>query len=118
VTDPVAVLQSEFDAAEGSFLFELRSDLRWNLEAFTRMTTVMYRYASSRKGEADIPRWIARGFWHVESFVRDWSSHPSFPREHEASYYERAYTRLHDLSYLLFHGESPYLDDSALGIPI
>ena len=107
-------LRSEFNAADGSFLLQLRCDLHWDQTAFTRMTDAMREYCRSRNTEDDIPRWIAYGFWYVESFVRDWSTHPSFPREYDAEYYERAYARLHDLAYLLFTGESPYQDSKAM----
>lgn len=102
------ILRHEFEAGEGSFLIQLRSDLKWDKAAFTRMTQEMRDCAAAHEGCETIERWIAEGFWYVEGFVRDWSSHANFPREFEDSYYEDAYERLRDLSYWLFMGESPY----------
>ena len=116
--EALSVLRSEFDAADGSFLLQLRCDLHWDQTAFARLTDAMLAYASGRDSSADIPRWLAEGFWYVDWFVREWSTHPSFPREHEQTYYEAAYERLHDLAYFLFVGESPYDDPSALETPV
>jgi hypothetical protein len=59
-----------------------------------------------------LDRWMAEGFWYVPSFVRDWTTHPNFPRIHNAEYYQKAYQRLDDLAYWFFFGESPYLNES------
>jgi hypothetical protein len=100
------VLRDEFGASPGSFLLTLRCNLEWNEHAFNRLTQAMFEYVRTRNRETDIPRWIAEGFWYLDWFVKDWSMHESFPREHDESYYEAAYERLHDLAYWLFVGES------------
>ena len=53
---------------------------------------------------------MANGFWYVPSFVREWTTHPNFPRVHSTEYYQKAYERLDDLAYWFFYGESPYLN--------
>jgi hypothetical protein len=63
---------------------------------------------------AAMERWIAEGFWYYQGFVRDWTSHPNFPRPYGESYYEVAYKRLSDLAYWMFMGESPYEGDGPL----
>jgi hypothetical protein len=101
-------LRHEFDAEEGSFLLQLRCDLRWDREAFGRLVGSMQSYLQHRSDLERIPRWIAAGFWFLSWHVKDWSSHPDFPRPFAAEYYESAYERLHDLAYWCFFGESPY----------
>ena len=108
----VNVLTHEFEAGPGSFLLELRTGLRWDKPTFTRMVGAMEQLVRERKADEPISRWIAQGFWYCDWFVRDWSTHEAFPREHEADYYERAHARLHDLAYWLFIGESPYTKGS------
>jgi len=68
----------------------------------------MHTFVSQRATEEPIPRWIAEGFWYLGWFVRDWSEHPNFPRQHDHTYYAHAYERLHDLASWLFIGQSPY----------
>ncbi len=101
-----AALRAEFDAEDGSFLIKLRVNLDWDKNAFNRLTGEMYQYVRERDPGAPIPRWIAEGFWYVESWVREWSSHEAFARPHGDPYYEAAYERLHALAYWLFTGSS------------
>jgi hypothetical protein len=105
----IRVLRQEFDAEDGSFLIQLRCDLVWDKTAFSRLVDVMHSYVSQTCDEPRVERWIANGFWYLETFVRDWTQHPSFPRVYAAEYYESAYQRLHDLAYWLFDGKSPYI---------
>lgn len=102
------ILRHEFDAEPGSFLLQLRTELRWDTEAFHRMTSLMYGVAIRQTHDAPIPQWIAAGFWYLDWFVRDWSTRANFPRPHEQSYYEAGYERLHDLAWLLFVGDDPF----------
>ena len=112
------VLQREFDAEDGSFLIQLRSALHWDPVAFRRLTGAMRAHVERRDPDADIPRWVADGFWYASWFIRDWSQHPNFPRPYAAEYYEAAYGRLHDLASWLFTGESPYNDPHAFDEPL
>jgi hypothetical protein len=111
-------LRSEFNACEGSFLLQLRCDLRWDVVAFRRITDAMLAYVRARDPEADIPRWVAEGFWYIGWFAKSWSEHPNFPRPLPPAYYAGAYERLHDLAYWLFIGESPYTVDTPFERPL
>jgi hypothetical protein len=102
------ILRREFNAEEGSFLLQLRCSLVWDKAAFSRLVQAMEKCAVANKGAKKIDRWIAEGFWYLETFVPEWSSHPNFPRPHGDEYYDAAYQRLRDLSYWLFVGESVY----------
>ncbi|HET7459682.1 MAG TPA: hypothetical protein VFJ82_00485 [Longimicrobium sp.] len=113
--EPLDTLRSEFEAREGSFLLALRCDLTWDKAAFERVTTAMLAHVRQRDPEEPIPRWIAEGFWYMDWFVRDWSTHPSFPREHSGEYYEAAWLLLHDLANWLFIGDSPYEPGAEFG---
>src|SRR5947207_593197 len=108
---PEETLRSEFGAEPGSFLLQLRSRLKWDTGAFRRLTRAMYVVAEKHQTHSSIERWIAEGFWYCDHFVKDWSTHPNFPREHTEEYYGEAYRLLDDLAYFLFRGESPYEDD-------
>lgn len=105
--DYESILRAEFDAEDGSFLIQLRCDLTWDRAAFSRLVAAMEACAGQHEGCSTLPRWIAEGFWYCSHFIADWSSHPSFPREHPPEYYEAAYERLHDLAFWFFFGQHP-----------
>src|SRR5262245_54155982 len=111
------ILRREFEAEPGSFLLQLRCDLTWDKAAFSRLVVAMEQCAVAHQDRDVNERWIAQGFWYVEWFTRQWSSHQSFPRPHGEEYYQAAYDRLSDLSYWLFWGESPYIGNGPL-VPI
>src|SRR5262249_57673260 len=108
------IVRREFNAEEGSFLLQLRCNYVWDKAAFSRLIIAMEKCAVAHEGRDVIARWIAEGFWYLETFVPDHSGHPAFPRPHGDEYYESAYERLHDLSYWLFVGESVYEGGGAL----
>ena len=107
--DYLGVLRNEFEAGDGSFLIQIRPDLNWDKASFTRLITAMQRCCEEIGESETLDRWMAEGFWYVPSSVRDWTTHPNFPKVHEPEYYETAYQRLDDLAYWFFVGESPYL---------
>jgi hypothetical protein len=105
------ILRREFDAEEGSFLLQARVRRRWDWDAFRRLTSVMYDVADESKGQPSVETWIAQGFWYCDTFIRDWTSHPNFPRPREDAYKD-AIELVHNLATFLFFGESPYKDDT------
>src|SRR2546423_2120934 len=105
MNDYEPILRREFNAEEGSFLLQLRCSLVWDKTAFARLVIEMEKCAVAHEGQDVIARWIAEGFWYLETFVPEHSRHPAFPRPHGETYYESAYERLRDLSYWLFVGE-------------
>ena len=105
----MAVLRREFEAEEeGSFMLKLRCELVWDRAAFSRLVRAMEQCARAYEGREQVERWVAGGFWYLEWFVPDWTSHPNFPRPHDQQYYQEACRRLGDLAYWFFVGESPY----------
>lgn len=108
---PIERLRHEFDAEDGTFLIQLRCNLRWDRNAFRRLVDAMEGYLQSERDPDIIPRWIACDFWHLDWFVRQWSSHENFPREHPQAYYEAAWQRLNALAFRLF------LEDPAGPLP-
>lgn len=80
-------------------------------DAFRRLTSAMYDVADEAKGQPSIETWIAHGFWYCETFIRDWTSHPNFPRPPEEAYQD-ALELLHNLASFLFTGLNPYKDDT------
>ncbi len=108
----LAVLRSEFEAHDGSFLIQLRPRLTWDKAAFSRLIAVMEQCCRDYADNDLLDRWIAQGFWYIPTFVKAWTTHPNFPREHEQAYYDAAYRRLDDLAYWYFWGQSPYIGDA------
>lgn len=106
-----AILRREFNAEEGSFILQARVWLKWDWDAFRRLTSAMYDVADEVKGKPSVETWIAEGFWYCDTFISDWTSHPNFPRPPEKAHQD-AIELVHDLAYLLFTGESPYKDDT------
>lgn len=104
----MAVLKNEFEAGEDSFLIKLRPRLEWDKTAFNRLASAMKHCAEIKSNEPKLERWVAEGFWYVPRFVRDWATHSNFPKVHSVEYYNEAFTRLDDLAYWYFMGQSPY----------
>ena len=107
----LGILRNEFEAGSESFLSKLRPDLDWNKAAFTRLSTAMKVCCETQPGAETVERWIARGFWYILRFVREWTTHPNFPKIYPIEYYDRAYQRLDDLAFWFFFGQSPYIDN-------
>jgi len=105
------ILKREFDAEEGSFLIQARVRLEWDWDAFRRLTSAMYDVADEAKGQPSVETWIAQGFWYCDTFIRDWTSHPNFPRPPEEAYQD-ALELLRSLASFLFTGLNPYNDDT------
>ena len=107
--ETLGVLRNELEAGDGSFLIQMRVHLEWDREAFTRLTEAMRAYCEAHTGDKVIERWVAASFHYLSHAVRDWTTHPNFPRPYAPEYYEKAYERLSDLAYYCLEGESPYL---------
>jgi hypothetical protein len=104
----IDILDKEFKAEDNSFLIQLRIELKWDDEAFSRLTEAMRAYCDNHSQETKVDRWIAEGFWYISTFTRSWSSHPQFARLHPSDYYEKVYQLLDELAYRFFIGQSPY----------
>jgi len=104
------ILRSEFDGEDGSFLIQIRCEFRWDWEAFRRLTAAMYDVAEEVRGQAVIEKWITEGFWFCDTWIRDFTGHPDFPRPPEEDYRD-ALELLHDLAWFLFVGESLFTGD-------
>jgi hypothetical protein len=102
------VLKREFAAEDGSFLIQLRPDLIWDNEAFSRLVIAMEACCNASECVELLERWLVEGFWFMSWFVKDWTTHPSFPRPQPREYHEKALKRLDDLTYWFFLGQSPY----------
>ena len=111
MSSPEDILKAEFEGADGSFLTLARCELRWDAVAFKRMTGAMFDVACKIRGAESIDHWVAHGFWFCDTWVRDWTSHPDFPKP-EKAYYDSSLRLLHDLAYFLFLGQSPYQDNT------
>ena len=102
------ILKREFHAQDDSFLLKVRVHLNWDKEAFLRLITAMQACCEANETQQSLPRWQAEGFWYFSWFIRDWTTHPNFPRPEPPQYHAAALTRLDDLAYWYFFGDSPY----------
>ena len=104
--DALIVLQQEFQAADGSFLLQLRS-YEWDRAAFTRLEVAM-RDVAAKYAEAttfdSLPRWLAWGYYFLSHTVAETSSHPDFRRPEPRAYYDGCLQRLQDLADWFFQG--------------
>jgi hypothetical protein len=103
------LLSREFSAEDGSFLLQLRIDLHWDRQAFSRLEQAMRRACGRMESQGHLDRWLAEGYWYLSDFVPGHISHPDFPRPEPAAYYEAATRRLWDLQNWFVTGRSPYL---------
>ncbi|MFB6393566.1 hypothetical protein [Polymorphospora lycopeni] len=106
--DTLIVLRREFEAAEGSFLARLRSDLVWDRVAFSRLERAMRVACGQYEGHDGLPRWVAEGFYEVSHVVAEWTAHPNFPRPHPAHYYQDCLERIRELADWFFRGWHAY----------
>jgi len=106
--DILDVLRNDLEAGDGSFLIQTRVHLEWDREAFSRLTEAMLVYCEAHTGDETLERWVASGFYYLSFAVKDWTTHPNFPRPYPPEYYEKAYERLSDLGYYCLFGDSPY----------
>ncbi|MBG0831365.1 hypothetical protein HS041_26825 [Planomonospora sp. ID67723] len=106
--DDLEPLRREFDAEDGSFLLQLRSDLHWDRQAFSRLEKTMRRVCAQQETEDRLDRWLVEGYWYMADFVPDWTGHPDFPRPEPTEYYEAALERLRDIQNWFVTGRSPY----------
>jgi len=111
VDDWQSILRSEFDAEEGSLLLKIRCDLAWDVDAFDRLVAAMEACCRAKVHERLVERWIAEGFWYVSWFVKDWTTHPNFPKWRTEEYYQAAYEYLDGLAFWFFFDEAPWTDD-------
>ncbi|MGI5216868.1 hypothetical protein [Nocardia sp. CA-290969] len=107
--DFLAVLREEFEAAEGSFMLGLRGEgLVWDRAGFTRLERAMRRACEWSQEHDRFDRWMAEGFYEASHFVRDWTSHPNFPRPEPAQYHLDCLERIDDLADWYFRGFHAY----------
>lgn len=104
------VLKGEFCGPEEGFLIQLRVGLTWDKVAFNRLIAAMKQCCLMYDRTDIMETWLAEGFYIASTEVKGWTSHPSFPREHQREYYETAYRRLDDLSFWFFTGSPMYLN--------
>ncbi|GAA5192026.1 hypothetical protein GCM10023322_50720 [Rugosimonospora acidiphila] len=78
--DALVVLGQEFEAREGSFQHWPRPELVWDRDAFTRLERAMRAVCERAQDDDTLERWMAEEFHYVPRFVRDWTTHPNFPR--------------------------------------
>jgi hypothetical protein len=105
------LLRREFEADQGTFLGSLRGEgIEWDKAAFSRFEKAM-RWACGHFQEEDrLDRWMADGFHYASWFVRDWTSHPNFPRPEPEHYYNDCIQRIGDLADWFFRGWHVYTE--------
>ncbi|MFD0555868.1 hypothetical protein ACFQ3B_02250 [Stackebrandtia endophytica] len=107
--DFLVVLREEFEAVEGSFMLALRGkSLVWDRAGFTRLERAMRRACEWSQERDRFDRWMAEGFYDASRFVRDWTSHPNFPRPQPQQYHLDCLDRIDDLADWFFRGFHSY----------
>jgi len=107
--DDLELLRNEFNAGDGSFLIQLRVDLHWDRHAFSGLEQAMRRVCVQQEPREQLDRWLVDGYWYLSDFVPGHISHPDFPRDEPAEYYQAAVRRLWDLQNWFVTGRPPYL---------
>ncbi|HTL29396.1 MAG TPA: hypothetical protein VL282_09245 [Tepidisphaeraceae bacterium] len=99
-------LRSEFNAEEGSFLLQLRCEARWDETRFRKPIEAMERCAEAYAGNEFVPRWLAEGFWYLDTFVPDQVKLPAFARQHDGEFFRERCEDLACATYWFFTGEA------------
>lgn len=105
-----SVLRSEFAAEEGSFLLGLRTELKWDGAAFSRLTNAMVACCRSEAELDVLERWVAEGFWFADTFVRRWTNHEAWKERPERVEIDAGVELLSCLAHWFFFGDSPWID--------
>lgn len=108
--EALRTLEHEFRSEPGSFLMQLRGDLRWDRDAFSRLERSLREVCERTQAAEDLPRWLAEGYYQVATEVPDWTSHPNFPRPEPGEYYAACIERLSDLADWFFRGWHAYIE--------
>jgi hypothetical protein len=69
--DDLELLRQEFRAEDGSFLLQLRVDLHWDRQAFSRLEQAMRRVCAQQEPRQQLDRWLVEGYWYLSDFVPD-----------------------------------------------
>jgi len=101
-----ALLRSEFNAEEGSFLLQLRCEAHWDETRFRKLIEAMERCAEAHAGNESIPRWLAEGFWYLDTFVPNQVKHPAFAKEHDVEFFRERCEDLACAAHRFFTGEA------------
>lgn len=107
-------LKEELNAADGSFLLQLRTELTWNHNAFINLLTKINEECKRTECDSNLDREIASGIWYSIDFIKDWVNHEDFPKAYSNEYYRDAFELLNDLGYYYFMAESPYLPEHGI----
>ena len=107
-------LIEELNAADGSFLLELRINLNWNHTSFINLLIELNKECKLTKEDLQLPREIASGVWYISDFIKSWTENENFPKKYSAGYYEKSYELIGDLAYFYFNSESPYTSESEI----
>jgi hypothetical protein len=111
VDEILDLLRREFSADQGTFLLGLRGEgLEWDKAAFSRLEKAMRSACEHFQDSHQLDRWMAEGFYYTSWFVRDWTSHPNFPRPEPDQYYEDCIRRIADLADWFFQGSHSYIE--------
>jgi hypothetical protein len=107
-------LKNELNAEEGSFLLELRTGISWNHNSFINLLKEAHKEYQNTKNDSELNREIAEGIWYISHFIKEWSSHESFPKIYSDTYYSKAYDLIHDIADQYFMGESAYTSEEII----
>ena len=107
-------LIEELNAADGSFLLELRINFNWNHTSFINLLIELNKECKLTKEDLQLSREIASGVWYISDFIKSWTENENFPKKYSAAYYEKSYELIGDLAYFYFISESPYLSESEI----
>ncbi len=107
-------LIDELNAENGSFILELRTELKWNHNSFLNLVSKLDKEFKSTKNENKLNREIACGVWYISNFIKDWSQHENFPKILAEEYYTKSYELIDDLAYQYFMAESIYETENAI----
>lgn len=100
-------LSTEDEDCEDTFLIQVRAKLKWDKELFLILVAEMQNCCQRYESKDLIEKWIAEGFWYIPQFVRDWTTHPNFPKQYSEEYYEKAFSLLDDLAFYFFTSSNP-----------
>ncbi len=98
------VLRREFEAADGTFLYALQEEDRWDRDAFTRLHDALVVCCVGHGSATTLERWITSGFWStLRSIERYLSWQEGLPEEDE-EYYHEAHLRVEQATEWLLIG--------------
>ena len=108
-------LEDHLNAKEGSFILDLRCNLKWKNESFKELLYLILEEAQKTRKDNTVSKQTVSGIWFVNDFVRNWTEHENFPKKNPQEYYDKAYKLL---NHFFYYSNRAFVVKSKTDVPV